>query len=451
MECCKEIKVSIIMPSLNVASYIEQCISSAINQTLKDIEIICVDAGSTDGTLDILKHFADKDSRIKIIHSEEKSYGRQINIGIDNARGEYIAILETDDWIEPGMCQALYRNAVKYELDYSGADFDKVYTLRNGGYYYERERLFCDKEMYGKVLNRQDINKLRASDYVLWKSIYKRAFINEYNIRLHESPKAAFQDMGFLQQVKTYADRAMYIDESFYRYRQGRPEASSCNINGLMFYKNEFEWINEELGLTKHLSETQKVYYYYTMSIAFLTKYQEILQKNGFNSDMEELKEPYNWFLSQLKGMLENGFLCKEIYMGQQFEDLKELINSCEIFAGNEKAKYNLKKNNHKEIIEKIGHRNVIIYGCGIRGKRLLRFCDMYNIPVIAFLDGNKEKTGERISGYPVMNPTDALDLMRNSDNIVDVSVKNGKEDIYKLLKDMNITSCVIDMVPDEL
>lgn len=80
-------KVSIILPSLNVASYIRECLESVTRQTLKDIEIICVDSGSTDGTLEVIREFEAKDPRVKVIVSDKKSYGRQMNLGFDAATG----------------------------------------------------------------------------------------------------------------------------------------------------------------------------------------------------------------------------------------------------------------------------------------------------------------------------------------------------------------------------
>ncbi len=89
----EKICISVIMPSLNVAKYMRECLESVLNQKLREIEILCVDAGSTDGTLEILEEFALKDSRIRIIKSEKKSYGYQLNIGISVAKGEYIGII----------------------------------------------------------------------------------------------------------------------------------------------------------------------------------------------------------------------------------------------------------------------------------------------------------------------------------------------------------------------
>ena len=100
-------KVSVIMPSLNVVQYIQECMESVVRQTLSDIEIICVDAGSTDGTLEILQEFAKKDQRMSIIVSDKKSYGYQMNLGLKAAKGEYIGIVETDDFIEPNMYEDL--------------------------------------------------------------------------------------------------------------------------------------------------------------------------------------------------------------------------------------------------------------------------------------------------------------------------------------------------------
>ena len=96
-------KISIIMPSLNMAQYIQECMDSVLRQTFEDIEILNVDAGSTDGTLEILNKYLAEDSRVHILHSHKKSYGHQVNLGIEQAKGDYIGIVDTDDKIVPDM------------------------------------------------------------------------------------------------------------------------------------------------------------------------------------------------------------------------------------------------------------------------------------------------------------------------------------------------------------
>lgn len=117
------IKVSIILPSLNVLPYIKECVESVMNQTLHEIEIICVDAGSTDGTLEILQEYEKQDNRIKLIVSDKKSYGYQMNLGIKAAVGEYIGIVETDDYVSENMYEELYTVARENEVDFVKADF----------------------------------------------------------------------------------------------------------------------------------------------------------------------------------------------------------------------------------------------------------------------------------------------------------------------------------------
>ena len=121
-----EVKVSIIMPSLNVSRYIRQCVDSVLNQTLREIEVIFVDAGSTDGTVEILQEYTQKDSRTKLIHSDKKSYGYQVNLGFDAAQGEYLGIIETDDYADPEMFMRLYECAKKHDAD----------VVKSGFYYY---------------------------------------------------------------------------------------------------------------------------------------------------------------------------------------------------------------------------------------------------------------------------------------------------------------------------
>ena len=331
-------KVSVILPSLNVAAYIRECLDSVVNQALQELEIICIDAGSTDGTTEILEEYTGRDSRIVLLHSEIKSYGRQVNMGLDHAGGKYVAILETDDWIEKDMYKCLYAIAEENRLDYVAADFDTFISLQNGCNYFTRQHIFPDVEQrnmgqdeggmfpipahdwYEQVLGPDRIAVLRSTDYVLWKGIYSRKFLIENGIRLHESPGAAFQDMGFLQQVKSYAKRAVYIDKSFYRYRQGREEASSGCAEGLRYYEGEFRWLNEQQTFISSLKGGHRNYYYFTMSIAFLTKYEQILSSLHGEWKDDRLEGPYEWFQRQISNAVDEGLLEEGMYGEELWE-----------------------------------------------------------------------------------------------------------------------------------
>lgn len=222
-----EVKISVIMPSLNVVSFIEECIESVINQSFRDIEIICVDAGSTDGTLEILEEYAKNDSRIRIIHSEEKSYGYQMNLGIENAKGQYIGIVETDDFIDKKMYETLYNLT-----DNGSTDISKV----NFYHYYDKtsQRIDGTKKFLPitkfTVFENADILNGHPS---IWAAIYRKSFLEENNIRFIEAPGGGWVDNPFLFQTFLAANSITYLDEPFYYYRELNPDSSTNDLKDL--------------------------------------------------------------------------------------------------------------------------------------------------------------------------------------------------------------------------
>lgn len=447
-------KVSVILPSLDVVDYIRECLDSVVKQTLHEMEIICIDAGSTDGTKEILEDYAKKDSRIILLDSTMKSYGKQVNIGLEYASGEYVAILETDDWIESDMYSFLYEHGVSAQLDYVAADFDMFWSLRNGSNYLSRQSLF-DKEKYGwygKILNSEEIATLRSSDYVLWKGIYNREFINVNHIRLNETPGAAFQDMGFLQQVKTYAQKAMYLDQSFYRYRRNRESASSNEKNGLRYYENEFRWMNTVLKLDHSLNEIHKKYYFLTMSCSFITKYEQILKSIDGDWQDERLNVPYIWFSKQISYAIKSGILDETMYKKIQWKQLKLLLSSQEEFAKYIMNREKAKRICERELLNKINNRQVIIFGCGIRGKRLLLFLDKNQKNIYSFCDNNITLQGRRELGFPIISPNDIKDELNIINGVILLSTKYGREEIYEQLSSMGVKSSqIVSDIPDEI
>ena len=112
------VKVSVIIPVYNVEPYLKQCMDSVVGQTLKDIEIICVDDGSTDGSLDILREYAAEDNRIQIIEQKNAGAGAARNNGMRHATGKYLSFLDSDDFFEPRMLEKAYDLAEKDQADF---------------------------------------------------------------------------------------------------------------------------------------------------------------------------------------------------------------------------------------------------------------------------------------------------------------------------------------------
>ena len=120
-------KVSIVVPVCNAEQYLKQCLDSILGQTLQDIEIICVNDGSKDNSGAMLDAYAQRDDRVRVLHKENTGYGNSMNRGLDMARGEYIGIVESDDWVEPDMFEKLYQAAKAAKADVVKSNFFLFY------------------------------------------------------------------------------------------------------------------------------------------------------------------------------------------------------------------------------------------------------------------------------------------------------------------------------------
>ena len=255
-------KVSVLVPVYNVERYLRQCLDSVLAQTLKDIEVVCVNDGSTDSSPAILKEYASKDSRIKIINQKNSGYGTAMNVATDNAIGEYIGIVEPDDFIEPDMFEILYNAAVQNDLDFVKSDFYRFITNENGNpcpVYFAQSKNPAD---YNSVFC--PLEKLESFRFEMntWCGLYKRDFILKNNIRYNTTPGASFQDNGFYFLTQTFAKRAMLLNKAFYWYRNDNP-GSSINNSGKIYAMNvEYDYIRKCLEKYPVLWERVKGWYW---------------------------------------------------------------------------------------------------------------------------------------------------------------------------------------------
>ena len=255
-------KVSIIIPTYNVEMYLVECMESVVRQTLKDIEIICINDGSTDGSLDILKSYAEKDDRIIIVDKKNGGYGIAMNIGLEKATGEYIGIVEPDDYGPINMYEDLYQIAKENELDFVKADFYRFKRNdENGDMELTYNHLSDDIQNYNKVFNPSQTPS--AVNYIMntWSGIYKREFLEEYGIRHNETPGASFQDNGFFFQTFAFAKRAMIINKPYYMNRRDNPNSSVHSRDKVYCVNVEYDYIREIL--TEHPQVWERFKYVY--------------------------------------------------------------------------------------------------------------------------------------------------------------------------------------------
>lgn len=251
----KKVKVSIVVPVCNVEQYLKECLDSIINQTLREIEIICVNDGSKDNSLDILQEYERKDSRIIIINKPNAGYGHTMNIGFDRATGEYIGIVESDDAVKLTMYEKLYNCAVENNLDWVKSDFYRYTHNEDNSVNLQRINLCPNLNYYNKVFEPNYIVECYGFTMHTWCGIYKKDFIIQHNIRHNETPGASFQDTGFFFQTFAWAKRAMFINEAFYMYRCDNPASSVKSKTKVYCIRDEYDYVMDFFNRNKEIRD----------------------------------------------------------------------------------------------------------------------------------------------------------------------------------------------------
>lgn len=208
-----DIKVSIIIPCYNVEKYIEKCLNSIVKQTLKEIEIICVDDGSSDSTFEIIKAYSEIDKRIKAYTQQNKKQGAARNAGLKVARGEYIGFIDSDDWIDLNYYEKLYNTAKKYDSDIALADYIRIGNGKTKVRLNIREeRLFTDLDGKFNVCK-------QAKQPCPTNKIYRAELLKKENILFPEGVYS--EDKIFTLKAVYYANSVVSVPEiRYYYYRQ---------------------------------------------------------------------------------------------------------------------------------------------------------------------------------------------------------------------------------------
>lgn len=228
-------KVSVLVPVYNVARYLPECLDSAARQTLKEIEFICVNDGSTDNSLEILREYEANYPTIKVIDKENGGYGIGMNTALDAATGEYVGILESDDFASKDMFEMLYRVAKAADADAVKSQYFTYVSVPEPSEGRVESLKGCP---FGKVFcPREDDQTIFYAPPSIWAGLYKRQFLLENGIRFTETPGASFQDTSFNFKVWAAADRVVAIEDAFLHYRIDN-EGSSVKSREKVSYVN---------------------------------------------------------------------------------------------------------------------------------------------------------------------------------------------------------------------
>ena len=226
-------KISVIIPIYNSAKYLEQCLSSIIRQTLNEIEIICINDGSTDNSLEILKEFSRNDSRIIVITQENAGAGAARNRGLSLAKGKYLSFLDADDFFEPTMLEDAYKACEERQLDFV--------VFRSDAYENEIQRFApMDWTLRAELLPQKTIfdfhdiqqNLFRVFNGWAWDKLYRRDFVLNHHLYFQE--QRTTNDLLFVFTALIHAERISTIDTVLAHQRR--------NISDSLSQSREKSW-----------------------------------------------------------------------------------------------------------------------------------------------------------------------------------------------------------------
>lgn len=309
-------KVSILVPVYNVEKYLEECLSSLVGQTLKDIEIICVNDGSTDNSLEIIKKFARNDSRIRVLDKENTGYGHSLNLALCLAKGEYIGIIEPDDFVKKTMFSKLYSLAQKHAADIVKSEF-YCYTTK------DKQAIKTGKFAKFRLnypLNIQTRPSLVRMQATVWSAIYGREFLSKNNIRFLETPGASYQDTSFSFKAVCLADSIILTSKAYLYYRQDNESSSMHSREKINCICKEYGEINNFLAKNPKIKEainSQKLIKEYAAYMWNLKRIDERFRA-------EFLTE----FASIFKKYYDNNEITKEFYGKVSPKELSLLIKN---------------------------------------------------------------------------------------------------------------------------
>ena len=406
------VKISVIMPLYNAAKYLEECLDSVLKQTLSQFELICINDASTDATLDILRDFQNRDSRIKILINEKRlgaAYSR--NKGLKEAKGKYLSFLDGDDIFDEEMLATAFENAEKNEVDIemfngkhvpSETIHNKLYMI-HGEEYKER---YCKRTFSVKGYEPYEfINWTLAP----WNKLYRREFI--ISNKLEFQSLSCANDVYFVSMALMLAKRIHVLDDKrvmVYVRDHFEPSRISYSRDPMCTYL-ALEKIATDLG---NRGEWDNLYQHFYWSAYLNIRYAIIRTKSK-----EQAEEFYIFMqkdgVKKLKKLGEEYYEMTDEYVKKGFRLFEEepfesqwykYENNLKIFLN----KKSLLVKNLFDNLEKKG-MSIGIWGAGENGYVLLEFCKRHNLKVKMVIDKNKEKQGKVLFGYRINSPEESL------------------------------------------
>jgi len=312
-------KVSVLVPIYNVEQYLRQCLDSVVGQTLKSIEIICINDGSTDNSLEIVKEYAKKDKRIIIIDKKNSGYGDSMNKGLNKAKGKYIGIVESDDWAEPDMFESLYELAEKHKVDIVKSNF---YCYKSSDHSSTLLPLIKDSEV-GRLIDPKKNTHILFQAPSIWAAIYRRDFLTKNAINFLPTPGASYQDTGFNWKAWASTDKVAYTNRAYLHYRIDNESSSVHNLEKVFCIQKE--WVEIEKFLRdKNIYDELSSYMIYAKFGAYYWNLNRL--------DRKSAKKFLPFFRKEFKQSAKNGSIDYSVFAKEHAYALKAILRYPQAF-----------------------------------------------------------------------------------------------------------------------
>lgn len=277
-------KISVIVPVYGVEKYLKECVDSILKQTLDDLEILLIDDGSKDGCPKMIDEYAQKDNRVIAIHKPNGGYGQTCNVGLEKASGEYIAILEPDDYIENNMYEELYKIAKENDSDIvKSAYYDNLQSPAE-----QRVTKMGFKNAPEGTITLKDYPQILSYHPSIWSCIYKREFLNRNNIRFVEAPGAGWTDNPFQVATLCLANRINITNKAYYYWRKvENTESERLKDYTIPFKRSDeiHEWLDEH-----NISDEGILACLYMRELGYIKLVLEILELKNFLDGHKRIK-----------------------------------------------------------------------------------------------------------------------------------------------------------------
>ena len=306
--------VSIVMPIYNPGEFLFQSMDSVMNQTFAQIQIVCVNDGSTDGSLTLLREYAKCDRRVLVIDKPNGGYGHAMNVGMSAATGEYVMILEPDDFMEYNMVEALYSTAKELDCDVVKSNY---WSYKGSTGTNEFTDVLFDKTC-GIVTSALEDPKVVLIRPCIWTAIYRRQLLVDNAIRFNETPGAAYQDTAFAFKVLSSAKRISFLHDAYLHYRIDN-EASSVKSSGKIYN------VCDEFAAMESFICTRRELRAHLMPILQVLKFDTYMWNLNRIADQYKAEFRDRLSLELLKAEYD-GFLKRELFDDARWEGVQACI-----------------------------------------------------------------------------------------------------------------------------